>query len=105
MTNIFVGNLNCSTTAEKIRSLFEPLGSVRRFRLITHPATGASRGCAFVWMRKVEAGPAIAALDGAIVDGQQINVRQGRPQLHRAKRAAEPKASAVSESGAGGEAF
>jgi RNA recognition motif-containing protein len=89
MTNIFIGNLNCNTTPETIRSLFEPLGSVRKFRMITHPATGLSRGCAFVWMREVEAGPAIAALDGAIVDGQSIKVRQGRPQLHRAKRAGE----------------
>ena len=35
MKNIFVGNLNSSTTPEAIRSLFEPLGAVRKFKLMT----------------------------------------------------------------------
>jgi RNA recognition motif-containing protein len=35
MRNIFVGNLNSSMTPEAIRSLFEPLGTVRKFKLMT----------------------------------------------------------------------
>lgn len=83
MKNIFVGNLNSSTTPEAIRSLFRPLGTVRKFKLMTDRDTGLSRGFAFVEMTEVEAGHAIAALDGRIVDGQTINVREGRPKLHR----------------------
>lgn len=83
MKNIFVGNLHSGTTPEVIRSLFEPLGTVRNFKLMTDPDTGLSRGFAFVEMTEVEAGPAIAALDGKIVDGQTIQVREGRPKLHR----------------------
>ena len=83
MKNIFVGNLNSGTTPETIRSLFEPLGTVRRFKLMTDRDTGLSRGFAFVEMLGVEAEPAIAALDGRIVDGQTIMVREGRPKLHR----------------------
>lgn len=99
MKNIFVGNLDSATTPETIRALFAPLGTVRRFRLMTHPVTGLSKGSAFVWMRELEAGPAIAALDGAVVDGHIINVRAGRPQLRRAKRAPQPDAAAVADQG------
>jgi cold-inducible RNA-binding protein len=83
MKNIFVGNLNSGTTPEAIRSLFRPLGTVRKFKLMTDRNTGLSRGFAFVEMTEVEAGHAIAALDGRIVDGQTIKVREGRPRLHR----------------------
>jgi cold-inducible RNA-binding protein len=83
MKNIFVGNLNSCTTPEAIRSLFQPLGTVRKFKLMTDRDSGLSRGFAFVEMAELEAGPAIAALDGRIVDGQTIQVREGRPKLHR----------------------
>jgi cold-inducible RNA-binding protein len=81
MKNIFVGNLNSGTTPQVIRSLFRPLGTVHRFKLMTDRDTGQSRGFAFVEMAEVEAGPAIAALDGKIVEGQTIEVREGRPRL------------------------
>jgi RNA recognition motif-containing protein len=74
MKNIFIGNLSSSTTSAVIRSLFQPLGSVRTFKLMTDRRTGLSRGFAFVEMAEKEAGPAIAALDGRIVDGQTIQV-------------------------------
>lgn len=83
MKNIFVGNLNSDTTPQAIRSLFEPLGTVRKCKLMTDRDTGLSRGFAFVEMAEVEAGQAIAALDGRIVNGQTIQVREGRPKLHR----------------------
>ena len=83
MKNIFVGNLNSSTTSEAIRSLFEPLGTVCKLKLMTDRETGQSRRFAFVEMREAEAGQAIATLDGRIMDGQTIEVRAGRPKLHR----------------------
>lgn len=82
MKNIFIGNLNSRTTRKSIRSLFEPLGTICRFKLMTDKDTGLSRGFAFVEMTEVEARQAIAALDGKIVDGQTIKVREGRPRLH-----------------------
>ena len=82
MKNIFVGNLNSGTTPEVIRSLFEPLGAVRRFKLMMD-SEGLSRGFGFIEMMESEAGPAIAALNGRIVDGREISVREGRPKLHR----------------------
>jgi RNA recognition motif-containing protein len=83
MKNIFVGNLTSGTTPEAIRSLFEPLGEVCSFKLMTDKETGQSRGFAFVEMTEAEAEQAIAALNGKIVDGQAINVREGREKLHR----------------------
>jgi hypothetical protein len=84
MKNIRVGNLNSGTTPETIRSLFEPFGAVRKFRLMMDGKTGLPRGFAFVEMTEVdEPGPVIAALNGRIVDGQTIEVREGRPKLHR----------------------
>jgi RNA recognition motif-containing protein len=83
MKNIMVVNLNPVTTPEAIRSLFEPLGTVRKLKLMTDRATGLSRGFAFVEMMEMEAGPAMTALDGRIVDGQTIQVREARARLHR----------------------
>jgi cold-inducible RNA-binding protein len=97
MKNIFVGNLNSGTTPEAIRSLFEPIGTVRKFKLMTDKETGVSRGFAFVEMPEPEAGHAIAALNGRTVDGQTIEVREGRPKLHRA-------ASSRRDAGPGSEA-
>ncbi len=96
MKNIFVGNLNSGTTTEAIRSLFEPLGTIRKLKLMTDRGTGLSRGFAFVEMAEVEAGLAIAALNGKIVDGQTISVREGRPRLHRG---ALPEGGAGQQSG------
>jgi hypothetical protein len=62
-------------TPEAVRSLFEPLGTIRNFKLMTDRDSGLSRGFAFIEMTEVEAGPAIAALDGRIVDGRTIEVR------------------------------
>jgi RNA recognition motif-containing protein len=81
--NIYVGNLNSGTTPDAIRSLFEPLGTVRKLKLMTDKDSGLSRGFAFVEMRTAEAGQAIATLHGKTVDGQAIQVREGRPKLHR----------------------
>jgi cold-inducible RNA-binding protein len=83
VTNIFVGNLNSGTTPDVIRSLFAPLGAVRGVKLMTDRETGLSRGFAFLEMNEAEAGPAIAALNGRIVEGQSIHVREARPKLHR----------------------
>ena len=82
MKNIRVCNLTAGTTKRTIRSLFEPIGTVRRLKLMTERHTGQSRGIAFVEMIEVEAGRAIAALNGRLVDGQTISLREGRLRLH-----------------------
>jgi cold-inducible RNA-binding protein len=79
--NIFVGNLDLETSAESIRSLFEPIGTVRNLKLMLDRKTGVSRGFAFVEMIEPEADKAIASLDGRVLDGRAIDVHEARPKL------------------------
>jgi RNA recognition motif-containing protein len=81
MKNIFVGNLDFGATESSIRSMFEQYGTVDRVNLITDRDTGRSRGFAFVEMSdSAEADRAIAALNGANVDGRALNINEARPK-------------------------
>lgn len=81
MKNIFVGNLDFAATETSIRALFEPHGTVERVSLVTDRDTGRSRGFAFVEMTDAsQADRAIAALNGAELDGRALNVNEARPK-------------------------
>jgi cold-inducible RNA-binding protein len=81
MKNIFVGNLDFGATESTIRSLFEPYGAVERVNVVTDRDTGRSRGFAFVEMSNSnEADNAIAALNGADMNGRALNVNEARPK-------------------------
>ena len=84
MKNIFVGNLNSDTTPERIRSLFEPLGTVCKLKLMTDRDTGQSRGFAFVEMSVDSEGvAAISGLNGRDLDGRTLNINEARPKPER----------------------
>ena len=81
MKNIFVGNLAFSATESSLKALFEPYGKVDRVSLMTDRDTGRSRGFAFVEMTdSAEADRAIAALNGADLEGRALNVNEARPK-------------------------
>jgi RNA recognition motif-containing protein len=81
LKNIFVGNLDFSATESSVRSLFEPYGNVDRVNIVTDRDTGRSRGFAFVEMSDAaQADQAIAALNGANLDGRNLNVNEARPK-------------------------
>jgi RNA recognition motif-containing protein len=82
LKNIKVGNLDLRTTAESIRSFFEPLGTVHKVKLILDRKTGLSRGFAFIEMPVSDADKAIAALDGKVLDGQAVHIQEGRQKVH-----------------------
>lgn len=85
--NIYVGNLNYSTTEDSIRGLFEPHGEVATVNIITFRDTGRSRGFGFVEMPKQqEAQAAIAALGGTELDGNALTVNEARPKTERRDR-------------------
>src|SRR5262249_39863700 len=86
--NIFIGNLNSNTTPEGNASLFEPLGTVHKLKLITDRDTGLSRGFAFVEMMEVEAGHRYYCFG-------RPNPRW--PDDHRAGRAAEAAPQPMTE--------
>jgi RNA recognition motif-containing protein len=81
VTNIFVGNLNFQTTQEDLREAFTPYGTVEAVNIITDRDTGQARGFAFVEMsNRSEAENAIAALNGADLNGRAMNVNEARPK-------------------------
>ena len=85
MKNIFVGNLNFNTSEEQLRELFATYGQVDRVSILTDRDTGRSRGFGFVEMtNEAEAEKAIAALNGANLDGRTLNVNEAKPKTDRA---------------------
>jgi RNA recognition motif-containing protein len=84
LKNIFVGNLSFATTEDGVREMFEKHGTVERVNLITDRDTGRSRGFGFVEMSDdAQADKAIAALNGADLDGRTLNVNVARPREAR----------------------
>ena len=80
--NIYVGNLPYTTTSDDLRSWFAEHGTVTRAQVATDRDTGRSRGFGFVEMS--EGGDAaIAALDGAQVDGRTLKVNEAKPREER----------------------
>jgi len=79
-SKLYVGNLSYSTTEASLRSAFETDGrKVTEVAIITDRATGQPRGFAFVQMATNEdAASAIAALDGADVDGRKLRVNEAQ---------------------------
>ncbi|HYW46363.1 MAG TPA: RNA-binding protein [Bryobacteraceae bacterium] len=84
MKNIYVGNLNFSTTEAVLRSLFEKHGTVERVNIVTDRDTGQARGFAFVEMGDdAEAVKAINALNGTDLEGRTLVVTEARPKTDR----------------------
>jgi RNA recognition motif-containing protein len=85
MSRLYVGNLSWDTTQDSLRSLFESGGrTVKDVHIVSDRETGRPRGFAFVEMgSKAEADAAIAALDGADLDGRQIKVNEAKERAPR----------------------
>ncbi len=82
--NIYVGNLSYDTRDDGLAAAFEQYGEVRSARVITDRETGRSRGFGFVEMEDNEAADsAIAALNGAELDGRPLRVNEARPREPR----------------------
>ncbi|HJT72201.1 MAG TPA: hypothetical protein VJ731_18525 [Terriglobales bacterium] len=84
MTNIFVGNLDITVTEQQLREVFAAHGGVETITIVVDRDTGEPRGIAFVEMSQAtEAGAAIAALDGRMLNGRAMRVNEARPKIHR----------------------
>ena len=82
--NIYVGNLSYDTDDASLRAAFEPHGEVTSAQVIMDRDTGRSRGFGFVEMpSSEEAQAAMAALDGADLDGRNLKVNEARPRGDR----------------------
>ncbi len=84
MKNIFVGNLSFGATEDSVRRMFEAHGTVDRVSIVTDRDTGQARGFGFVEMSdNAQGDAAIAALNGADLDGRALNVNEARPKEDR----------------------
>ena len=78
MKNIYVGNLNSTTTGDSLRTTFESFGKVSAVNIIT------GRGFGFVEMASdTEGAAAISALQGKMLDGNALTVNEARPKRER----------------------
>jgi RNA recognition motif-containing protein len=83
MTNIYVGNLDFSTSEDQLQTLFAAYGAVKTVIAVTDRDTGQPRGFAFVEMPDAgEARDAIRTLNGSVHGGRVLIVNEARPKLY-----------------------
>ena len=85
--NIYVSNLNFSTTSESLQELFAAYGEVESARIITDRVTGRSRGFGVVEIPNDEDGQkAISELNETDFEGKTISVNVARPKTEGGSR-------------------
>ena len=78
---LYVGNLTYEVGDGELLQMFEAFGTVQSAQVIMDRDTGRSKGFGFVEMGSdQEAQAAIAALNGAEVDGRSLTVNEARPK-------------------------
>jgi cold-inducible RNA-binding protein len=83
-TKLFVGNLSFNTTENDLQDAFAAHGTVSEANMMMDRSTGRPRGFAFVTMgTPEEAEKAIAALNGATLDGRNLTVNVAKPREER----------------------
>ena len=81
MKNLYIGNLDYSTTEDDLRTLFAAHGTVETVTVVRDRDTGQPRGFAFLEMTNdTEADKAIHALAGTVVGGRALTVNEARPK-------------------------
>jgi RNA recognition motif-containing protein len=83
-SKLFVGNLSFNTTENDLQDAFAAHGTVTETNLMMDRVSGRPRGFGFVTMSTPEeAEKAIAALNGAQMDGRALTVNIARPREER----------------------
>jgi RNA recognition motif-containing protein len=79
MKNIYIGNLDHSTTEDQLRTLFVAHGAVETVTIVKDRDTGQPRGFAFLEMTNDgEAEKAVNALNGTLLGGRTLTVNEAR---------------------------
>ena len=83
-SKLYVGNLSFNTTENDLHDTFAAHGTVTEANLMVDRESGRPRGFAFVTMSSAdEAQAAIAALNGAELDGRALTVNVAKPREER----------------------
>ncbi len=78
---LYVGNLPYKVSDSDLQQMFEAHGTVQSAQVIMDRDTGRSKGFGFVEMGSdQEAQAAIAALNGAEMEGRALTVNEARPK-------------------------
>jgi RNA recognition motif-containing protein len=86
MKNIYIGNLDHSTTEDQLRTLFLANGAVETATIVEDRDTGQPRGFAFLEMTNdEEADKAIRALNGTLLGGRTLAVNEARSKPARSR--------------------
>ena len=86
MKNLYVGNIEKTTTEEELRTAFATYGAVELVSIIQDKATGVPRGFAFVEMTDDKnAQEAVQGLNGSQMAGRTINVSEARAKTNNAR--------------------
>ena len=86
MKNLYVGNMEASTTTEDLKAAFATYGPVEGVTIITDKMTGLGRGFGFVEMTAdKDAQEAILGLNGSLMAGKAIVVNEARPKPKSAR--------------------
>jgi len=94
MTSIFVAKLDFGVTNQELRQLFEAYGTVLKATIATDRETGKPRGFAFVEMAdKQEALAAIDGLDGHVINGRALAVKEAEQRNNDRPTPRTPQAS------------
>ena len=82
MINIFVRNVDPTTTEAQLKDLFAAYGSVETVTIVKDRDTQGPRGLAFVEMANAaEATTAIESLNGFVLNGRAMKLNEARPKL------------------------
>lgn len=91
---IYVGNLADDTSAARTRALFEPYGEVRSVRLSPSESGRRFGASGLVEMEESAARAAIAELDGRVLDGTVLSVREALPSCYEPAPSSAPSSTA-----------
>lgn len=82
---LFIGNLSYTTDEDELRTAFAKCGSVTNVKVILDRETGRSRGFGFVeFSSDSEAAGAIESLNGVLVGGRALAVKEAEARPPRA---------------------
>ncbi|MGC2108180.1 MAG: RNA-binding protein [Candidatus Korobacteraceae bacterium] len=77
MKNLYVGNMEKTTTEQDLRTAFATYGPVEVVTIIKDQTTGLARGFGFVEMTEdKDAQEAVQGLNGSLMAGRTINVSE-----------------------------